>query len=74
MLNRSPWLRAVPAESAGQAGGMIIGLGYFGGFLGPWAAGIIRDAVGDFAPVLYILAAATILSLVTAPSLGRRAG
>ena len=66
--------RAVPAESAGQAGGMIIGLGYFGWFLGPWAAGIIRDAVGDFAPVLYILAAATILSLVTAPSLGRRAG
>jgi CP family cyanate transporter-like MFS transporter len=66
--------RAVPAGMAGQAGGMIIGLGYFGGFVGPWAAGAIRDAAGDFAPALYALAALVVASLITAPSFGRRAG
>ncbi len=59
---------------AGRAGGMSIGLCYFGGFVGPWAAGAIRDAAGDFAPALYALAALVVASLVTAPSLGRRAG
>ena len=66
--------RAIPARMAGRAGGMIIGLGYFGGFVGPWAAGAIRDAAGDFAPALYALAALVVASLVTAPSLGRQAG
>ncbi len=64
--------RAVPAKSAGKAGGMIIGLGYFGGFVGPWAAGAIRDAAGDFGPALYAIAALTAVSLVTARSFGRR--
>jgi CP family cyanate transporter-like MFS transporter len=66
--------RAVPAASAGKAGGMIIGLGYFGGFVGPWAAGAIRDAAGDFGPALYAIAALTAISLVTAPSFGRPKG
>lgn len=65
--------RAVPAASAGQAGGMIIGLGYFGGFVGPWAAGAIRDAAGDFGPALYAMAALTLVSLLTARSFGRSA-
>ncbi len=66
--------RSVPASSTGQPVGMVIGLGYFGGFVGPWAAGAIRDAAGDFAPALYAMAALVALSLVTAPSFGRRAG
>jgi cyanate permease len=53
---------------------MIIGLGYFGGFVGPWAAGAIRDAAGDFGPALYAIAALTAISLVTAPSFGRPKG
>ncbi|MBT3350541.1 MAG: MFS transporter [Nitrospinaceae bacterium] len=65
--------RAVPAASVGQAGGMIIGLGYFGGFVGPWAAGAIRDAAGDFGPALYAMAALTLVSLLTAQSFGRPA-
>ena len=65
--------RAVPVASACQAGGMIIGLGYFGGFVGPWAAGAIRDAAGDFGPALYAMAALTLVSLLTARSFGRPA-
>jgi cyanate permease len=65
--------RAVPVASACQAGGMIIGLGYFGGFVGPWAAGAIRDAAGDFGPALYAMAALTLVSLLTARSFKRPA-
>ncbi|MEE9240731.1 MAG: MFS transporter [bacterium] len=58
---------AVPAEKAGQAGGVIIGLGYFGGFVGPWAVGAVRDAAGGFGPAFFALAALSILGVLAAP-------
>lgn len=68
--------RSIPAAQAGRAAGVIFGLGYLGGFIGPWAAGAVRDATGGFAPAFYGLAAAAALSALSAPYFDRagRAG
>ncbi len=59
--------RFAPGERAGQAGGLIIGLGYLGGFAGPWAAGLLRDWAGGFGPALYALAGVALLGIFTVP-------
>ncbi len=65
--------RAIPAERAGQAGGMIIGLGYFGGFVGPWAVGAVRDIAGGFGPAFFALAALAVIGSISAPFFEHRA-
>ena len=59
--------RAIPAEMAGRAGGLIIGIGYFGGFVGPWAAGIFRDMSGGFGPAFFALAGLSVAGALAAP-------
>ena len=66
--------RAIPAEKAGQAGGVIIGLGYFGGFVGPWAVGAVRDIAGGFGPAFFALAALAVIGALSAPFFEHRAG
>jgi CP family cyanate transporter-like MFS transporter len=66
--------RAIPAEKAGQAGGVIIGLGYFGGFVGPWAVGAVRDVAGGFGPAFFALAALAVIGALSAPYFEHRAG
>ncbi len=63
--------RSVPTDQAGRAAGVIFGLGYLGGFAGPWAAGAVRDAGGGFAPAFFGLAAAAALSALSSPFFGR---
>jgi CP family cyanate transporter-like MFS transporter len=65
--------RAIPADKVGQAGGMIIGLGYFGGFVGPWAVGAVRDAAGGFGPAFFALAALSAIGAFAAPYFEHRA-
>lgn len=59
--------RHVEEAHAGTAAGLIIGLGYAGGFAGPWAAGVMRDLAGGFGPALYAMAALALLGALTAP-------
>lgn len=65
--------RAIPAGKAGQAGGVIIGLGYFGGFAGPWAVGAVRDIAGGFGPAFFALAALAVIGALSAPYFEHRA-
>lgn len=60
--------RRVERAHAGTAGGLIIGVGYLGGFIGPWAAGALRDLAGGFGPAVYALAALSLLGILTAPA------
>ena len=63
----------VERARVGQAGGLIIGMGYLGGFVGPWAIGAVRDWAGSFAPGFYALAGLAISAAVFVPFFGRRA-
>lgn len=65
--------RAIPAARSGQAGGVIIGLGYFGGFVGPWAVGAVRDIAGGFGPAFFALAALAVIGVLSAPFFEYRA-
>lgn len=65
--------RYVAESQVGQAGGLILGMGYLGGFVGPWAIGAIRDWSGSFDPGFYALAGLSILGMLTVPFFGRRA-
>ena len=58
----------------GRAGGLIIGMGYLGGFVGPWAIGAIRDWAGSFGPGFYALSVLAVLASAFAPFFGRSAG
>ncbi|MEK6712026.1 MAG: MFS transporter [Nitrospinota bacterium] len=60
-----------PREQAGRAGGFIIGLGYTGGFVGPWAAGALKDWAGGFGPALCAMAALALAAALAAPFFGR---
>ncbi|MDA0999223.1 MAG: MFS transporter [bacterium] len=57
--------RSVPHAQAGQAAGLILGVGYLGGFSGPWLAGLIRESSGGFAPAFYFLAGCTVVGFWT---------
>ncbi|OGL59908.1 MAG: hypothetical protein A3J27_11930 [Candidatus Tectomicrobia bacterium RIFCSPLOWO2_12_FULL_69_37] len=59
--------RRVERAQAGTAAGLIIGVGYAGGFVGPWAAGVARDLAGGFGPALYALALLSLASALAAP-------
>ena len=61
----------VEKSQVGQAGGLIIGMGYLGGFAGPWAIGAIRDWAGSFSPGFYTLAIVSIIGISCAPFFGR---
>ena len=63
----------VEEDQVGQAAGLIIGMGYLGGFVGPWAIGMIRDAFGSFGPGFYALAALSVLGMFCAPFFGKNA-
>ena len=63
----------VEKSQVGQAGGLIIGMGYLGGFVGPWTIGVIRDWAGSFGPGLYTLAIVSIIGISCAPFFGRYA-
>lgn len=65
--------RSVPHEQTGQAAGLILGVGYLGGFSGPWLAGLIRDSSGSFEPAFYFLAACTVAGLWTVQFFGAAA-
>lgn len=53
-----------PALAAGLA--LINSLGNFCGYLGPIAVGYTKDLTGNFAAGLYVLAAAAVVSTLTA--------
>ena len=63
----------VEKSQVGQAGGLIIGMGYMGGFVGPWAVGAIRDWVGSFGPGFYTLAVLSVMGILFVPFFGRYA-
>ena len=63
----------VEKSQVGQAGGLIIGMGYLGGFVGPWTIGAMRDWAGSFGPGLYTLAIVSIIGISCAPFFGRYA-
>ncbi|MBP1732345.1 MAG: major facilitator superfamily 1 [Deltaproteobacteria bacterium] len=48
-------LELLPSESAGTASGIVLSIGYLGSFLGPWVAGLIADATGNFDLALLML-------------------
>ena len=64
----------VERSQVGRAGGLIIGMGYLGGFVGPWAIGAIRDWAGSFGPGFYALSVLAVLASAFAPFFGRSAG
>ena len=69
-------LELLPNEFAGIATGTVLSIGYVGGLLGPWLAGRIVDATGNFDLALYLLAATGILWALVGfliPESGRRA-
>jgi CP family cyanate transporter-like MFS transporter len=45
----------MPKESIGMASGMVLSIGYIGGFVGPWLAGHIVDTTGNFDLALVFL-------------------
>ena len=61
----------VEKSQVGQAAGLIIGMGYLGGFVGPWAIGAIRDWAGSFGPGFYALAGLSVLGICFAPFFGK---
>ena len=63
----------VERSQVGRAGGLIIGVGYLGGFAGPWTIGAIRDWAGSFGPGFYTLVVVSIIGISCAPFFGRRA-
>ncbi len=63
----------VEKSQVGRAGGLIIGMGYLGGFVGPWAIGAMRDWAGSFGPGFYTLAIVSIIGISCAPFFGRYA-
>ena len=63
----------VEKSQVGRAGGLIIGMGYLGGFVGPWMIGAIRDWAGSFGPGFYTLAIMSIIGISCAPFFGRHA-
>ena len=63
----------VEKSRVGQAGGLIIGMGYLGGFVGPWVIGAIRDWAGSFGPGFYTLAIVSLIGITCAPFFGRYA-
>ena len=63
----------VEKSQVGRAGGLIIGIGYLGGFVGPWMVGAIRDWAGSFGPGFYTLAILSVIGISCAPFFGRYA-
>ena len=63
----------VEKSQVGRAGGLIIGMGYLGGFAGPWTVGAIRDWAGSFGPGFYTLAVVSLIGISCAPFFGRYA-
>ncbi len=63
----------VEKSRVGQAGGLIIGMGYLGGFAGPWTIGAMRDWAGSFGPGFYTLAVVSLIGISCAPFFGRYA-
>ena len=63
----------VEKSQVGRAGGLIIGMGYLGGFAGPWTIGAIRDWAGSFGPGFYTLAVVSLIGISCAPFFGRHA-
>lgn len=63
----------VERSQVGKAGGLIIGMGYLGGFVGPWAVGAIRDWTGSFGPGFYTLAVLSVMGILFVPFFGRYA-
>ncbi len=48
-------LELLPNEYAGMASGAVLSIGYVGGLLGPWLAGLIVDVTGSFGGALLML-------------------
>ncbi len=63
----------VQKSQVGRAGGLIIGMGYLGGFVGPWTIGAIRDWAGSFGPGFYVLSVVSLIGILCAPFFGRHA-
>ena len=66
----------VPKEFVGAASGMVLSIGYIGGFVGPWLAGYIMDATGNLNLALVVLTGVAIALLCIAliiPETGSRA-
>ena len=63
----------VEKSQVGRAGGLIIGMGYLGGFVGPWTIGAMRDWSGSFGPGFYTLAIVSIIGISCAPFFGKYA-
>lgn len=59
-----PELEGVGAERTGVAVGLVFAVGEAGGFLGPFAIGVLGDLTGSYAPGLGILLVGTLAALV----------
>jgi len=58
------------AADVGATAGMMLGIGYLVSGIGPFALGAVRDAVGSFTSVLWILAALLAVNALASLSLG----
>lgn len=45
----------MPKKAVGMASGMVLSIGYIGGFVGPWLAGGLLDATGTLDLALVVL-------------------
>jgi ACS family tartrate transporter-like MFS transporter len=71
----SPNFRSLPTAllaGTAAAGGvaMINSIGNLGGFLGPWAFGLVKDATGSVNVALFCLSSATIVSAIAVIAAG----
>lgn len=48
-------IEMVPKKAVGMASGMVLSIGYIGGFVGPWLAGGLLDATGTLDLALVVL-------------------
>ena len=56
----------VSTSALGRASGMIVSVGFVGGIVGPFTAGLLRDVTQSFAAVILVLVLSALLAAVVA--------